>query len=159
MYLTVSKRFEFSASRRLVIDGWSDEQNAAAFGRGNTGMYGTGRNYTTYFVFHGEVEASTGMLINIADIKGHVSDLLAQRYDHKFLNADTAPFDKLIPTPERVATQMLEDIQPAFTAFTAAPVVCHVDESPDRGATVYASGRAESHYSISFSAARWQEQR
>jgi 6-pyruvoyltetrahydropterin/6-carboxytetrahydropterin synthase len=154
MYLTASKRFEFSASRRLAVGGWSDDRNAAVFGPGNAGRFGTGRNYTAYFVFHGKVAPDTGMLINISEIKSHVGDVLAQRYDHKFLNADAPPFDKVVPTPERVAVQMLDDIQPAFAAYTAAPVVCHVDESDKRGATVYDDGRVESDYTIAFSAAR-----
>ena len=32
MLLTVSKRLEFSASRRLFLPAWSDAQNVAAFG-------------------------------------------------------------------------------------------------------------------------------
>ena len=32
MLLTVSKRLEFSASRRLHVDRWSDDENLAVFG-------------------------------------------------------------------------------------------------------------------------------
>ena len=33
MLLTVSKRVEFSASRRLHVSDWSDAENLSAFGR------------------------------------------------------------------------------------------------------------------------------
>ena len=44
MLLTVSKRLEFSASRRLFVKGWSDSENLAAFGPETSARYGTGRN-------------------------------------------------------------------------------------------------------------------
>ena len=55
MLLTVSKRLEFSASRRLRVDGWSNEENRAAFGPETNARYGSGRNYVAYFVFSGLV--------------------------------------------------------------------------------------------------------
>src|SRR4029450_11996137 len=62
MLLTVSKRLEFSASRRLHVKHWSDRDNLAAFGHETDARYGTGRNYVAYFVFTGPVDPSTGML-------------------------------------------------------------------------------------------------
>ena len=56
MLLTVSKRLEFSASRRLFAPDWSEAENRAAFGPETTARYGTGRNYVAYFVFTGEVD-------------------------------------------------------------------------------------------------------
>ena len=69
MLLTVSKRLEFSASRRLHVDGWSDNENLAVFGPETNARYGSGRNYVAYFVFTGPVDPATGMLINISEIK------------------------------------------------------------------------------------------
>ena len=67
MLLTVSKRLEFSASRRLHVDRWSDNENLAVFGPETNARYGSGRNYVAYFVFSGPVDPATGMLINISD--------------------------------------------------------------------------------------------
>ena len=69
MLLTVSKRLEFSASRRLHVDDWSEEENLAVFGPETNARYGSGRNYIAYFVFTGPVDPVTGMLINISEIK------------------------------------------------------------------------------------------
>jgi hypothetical protein len=57
MLLTVGKRLEFSASRRLHVKSWSEEENLAVFGPKQT-RYGSGRNYTAYFVFTGPVDPS-----------------------------------------------------------------------------------------------------
>ena len=66
MLLTVSKRLEFSASRRLHVAGWTEKENATAFGPETNARYGSGRNYIAYFVFTGPVDPATGMLINIS---------------------------------------------------------------------------------------------
>ncbi len=60
MLLTVSKRLEFSASRRLFFPCWSEAKNLAAFGPESAARHGTGRNYVAYFVFSGEVNAVNG---------------------------------------------------------------------------------------------------
>ena len=58
MLLTVSKRLEFSASRRLFVKEWSEAENLAAFGPETSARYGTGRNYVAYFIFSGVVDPS-----------------------------------------------------------------------------------------------------
>ncbi|HZE13096.1 MAG TPA: 6-carboxytetrahydropterin synthase, partial [Chthoniobacterales bacterium] len=84
MLLTVSKRLEFSASRRLFVKEWSEAENLAAFGPETSARYGTGRNYVAYFVFSGLVDPATGMLMNISQIKERVGRVLQDGFDHKF---------------------------------------------------------------------------
>jgi len=76
MLLTVSKRLEFSASRRLYMSRWSDAKNLAIFGPETSARRGTGRNYVAYFVFTGPVDPSNGMLINISEIKERSGKIL-----------------------------------------------------------------------------------
>ena len=106
MLLTVSKRLEFSASRRLFLPSWSDAQNVAAFGLESEARYGTGRNYVAYFVFGGEINPANGMLVNISEIKSRVEEVLHARFDHKFLNEDHPIFRDLPPTAENVARSL-----------------------------------------------------
>ena len=154
MYLTISKRFEFSASARLRRNDLSSAENETYFGANRSGSYGTGHNYIAYVIFHGPVDQRTGMLINVATIKDRVLSLIERRYDHKFLNADTPPFDQIPPTPENVAAQFLKDVQPLFADGTARPVACHIEVPPGEAATAYLSGRVENDYWMEFSAAR-----
>ena len=53
MLLTVSKRLEFSASRRLFVQSGARPKILAAFGPETPARYGTGRNYVAYFIFSG----------------------------------------------------------------------------------------------------------
>lgn len=154
MLLTVSKRLEFSASRRLFVKDWSHVDNLAAFGPETSARYGTGRNYVAYFVFSGRVDPATGMLMNISEIKERVDGVLRDGFDHKFLNEDNPAFANVAPTAERIARQLFIDAAPLFRDSSAELGACHLAESEERSATFYATGISESNYWFEFSAAR-----
>jgi 6-pyruvoyltetrahydropterin/6-carboxytetrahydropterin synthase len=154
MLLTVSKRLEFSASRRLYVDGWSEHENLAAFGPETKARHGTGRNYAAYFVFTGSVDPATGMLINISEIKERAGKIVRQRFDHKFLNKDNSSFSAVAPTAENIARQLYLDVAPLFSDNVAKLAACHLTESPEKSATFYSNGACEANYWFEFSAAR-----
>jgi 6-pyruvoyltetrahydropterin/6-carboxytetrahydropterin synthase len=154
MLLTVSKRLEFSASRRLHVKDWSEKKNLAVFGPETKARYGSGRNYVAYFVFTGPVDPATGMLINISEIKERAGRILRDRFDHKFLNEDNPAFRDVPPTVENVARQLFADMSPLFSDVRARLCVCHLSESPERSATYYFNGDCEANYWFEFSAAR-----
>ncbi|MEY2498452.1 MAG: 6-pyruvoyltetrahydropterin/6-carboxytetrahydropterin synthase [Verrucomicrobiota bacterium] len=154
MLLTVSKRLEFSASRRLFVKGWSEVENLIAFGPETSARFGTGRNYVAYFVFSGRVDPVTGMLMNISEIKERVGQVLRDGFDHKFLNENNPAFAALPPTAENIARQLFLDAAPLFRDSSAELVACHLLESQERSATYFATGISEASYWFEFSAAR-----
>jgi 6-pyruvoyltetrahydropterin/6-carboxytetrahydropterin synthase len=154
MLLTVSKRLEFSASRRLHVDRWSKDENLAVFGPETKARHGSGRNYAAYFVFTGPVDPTTGMLINISEIKERASRIVRQRFDHKFLNEDNPSFRDVLPTADNIARQLYVDVAPLFSDDSAKLVACHLTESPERSATFYSNGACEVNYWFEFSAVR-----
>jgi 6-pyruvoyltetrahydropterin/6-carboxytetrahydropterin synthase len=154
MLLTVSKRLEFSASRRLYVKEWSDAENLAAFGAETSARYGAGRNYVAYFIFSGSVDPATGMLMNISEIKERAGQVLHDGFDHKFLNEDNAAFATVPPTAENIARQLFTAAAPLFAGGRAQLVACHLSESEERSATFYANGTVDANYWFEFSAAR-----
>jgi 6-pyruvoyltetrahydropterin/6-carboxytetrahydropterin synthase len=154
MLLTVSKRVEFSASRRLFSPKFSGEENRKLFGEESAALYGTGRNYVAYFVFSGQPDPTTGMLINISEIKERAGQIIHDRYDHRFLNEDNPAFQDKVPTAENICWQLLDDVAPLFGGDPARLVAVHLRETPDRSATAYADGPIEANYWFDFSAAR-----
>jgi 6-pyruvoyltetrahydropterin/6-carboxytetrahydropterin synthase len=154
MFLTVSKRLEFSASRRLLVPAWNEKQNLEAFGAESSARYGAGRNYVVWFVFTGSVDPVTGMLMNISEIKRRAGAVIDDRYDHRFLNEDNADFAETIPTAENVALQLLADVTPLFRDSGADLTAVYLEETPERSATAYASGSYEANFDFRFSAAR-----
>lgn len=117
-------------------------------------MHGFGENYAAYFVFHGPLDLRTGMLVNLTTVKQRILKLLAERYDHKFLNVDSPPFEKIPPTPENMARQLLSDAVELFRDLSAHPVICHLEVSPETAATAYEDGRIDRDFWCDFSAAR-----
>jgi len=131
MLLTVSKRGEFSASRRLFAPKFSAEENRKLFGEESTARYGTGRNYIAYFIFSGQPDTTTGMLINISEIKERAGEIIHDRYDHRFLNEDNPAFRDKVPTAENVCRQLLNDVAPLFDGNPARLVAVHARERVD----------------------------
>ncbi|PYL45591.1 MAG: hypothetical protein DME29_01435 [Verrucomicrobia bacterium] len=143
MLLTVSKRVEFSASRRLFAEKFSAEENRKFFGEESTARYGTGRNYVAYFVFSGQPDPTTGMLINISEIKERAGQIIHDRYDHRFLNEDNPAFRDKVPTAENICRQLLEDVAPLFGGDPARLVAVHPHLSASENEKLFGISTAE----------------
>src|SRR2546422_11369930 len=103
MLLTVSKRLEFSASRRLFVPDWTDAENLSAFGPETNARYGSGRNYIAYFVFTGLLDPMRRMLFHISEIKERAGKILRERLSHKFLKEHNRSFRGAPHTTEHYA--------------------------------------------------------
>src|SRR6516165_7758749 len=137
MLLTVSKRLEFSASRRLFVSRWSNSENLAAFGEETRARHGTGRNYVAYFIFSGRVDPVTGMLINISEIKRRAGEKVDNQFDHKFLNEDNPAFRNVPPTAENIARQRISCVAPVFSDGDSTRGAVHLSEAIGGSATFY----------------------
>jgi len=104
--VTISKKFEFSASHRYWKPDWSDEKNKQVFGL-CTSPYGHGHNYELHVTVSGTVDPVTGMIINLSTLKEIVNKII-ERFDHKFLNLDTPYFKDRVPTTENIALVLFE---------------------------------------------------
>ncbi|MFC2088690.1 6-carboxytetrahydropterin synthase [Calditrichota bacterium] len=104
--ILITKKFEFSASHRYWRDDWSQEKNDKVFGL-CTSPYGHGHNYELHVSITGKVDAKTGMIINLSDLKKYINEIL-QQFDHKYLNLDTPYFENKIPTTENIANILFE---------------------------------------------------
>jgi 6-pyruvoyltetrahydropterin/6-carboxytetrahydropterin synthase len=103
-----------SASHRLHADALSAEENAAAYGKCNN-PHGHGHNYVVEVMVGGQVDAETGMVVNLADLDRAFSAQVMERFDHQSLNGDPA-FEKQVPTTEnfcRLVFGLMKDALPA----------------------------------------------
>lgn len=99
--VTISRKFEFSASHRYWRSDWSEEQNNKVFGL-CTSPHGHGHNYELHVTITGDIDPDTGMIVNLTVLKARVLAILKQ-FDHKYLNLDTPYFKDKIPTTENIA--------------------------------------------------------
>jgi 6-pyruvoyltetrahydropterin/6-carboxytetrahydropterin synthase len=105
----ITKKFEFSASHRYWCEDWSRQKNEQVFGL-CTSPYGHGHNYELHVTVSGKIDPVTGMIINLTDLKKHVSTIVTQ-FDHKYLNVDTPFFKTQIPTTENIARVIFDLVE------------------------------------------------
>ena len=110
--VTISRRFDFSASHRYYRDDWSEEENRRVFGLCAL-PNGHGHNYTLEVAVSGEPDPDTGMVINLVDLKSAVEGVLVE-FDHKHLNLDTPWFTDRQPTTENLAAVLWDRIADAL---------------------------------------------
>ena len=92
------RRYLLSASHRLHAPELTDEENRAAYGKCNN-AHGHGHNYTVEVLVGGEVNAETGMVVDLAALDAMVRRRILDRFDHANLNQD-ALFQDCVPTTE-----------------------------------------------------------
>ena len=115
--VTITKKFEFSASHRYWCNEWSGEKNKEFFGEGIS-PYGHGHNYDLHITVGGRIDPDTAMIINLSELKKIVNNIL-QGFDHKFLNVDTPYFKDKQPSTENIALTLFELIEIGLTAEQA----------------------------------------
>jgi 6-pyruvoyltetrahydropterin/6-carboxytetrahydropterin synthase len=149
-----SQACSFAASRRLGHEDRPDERNREIYGAPGGAHWGHGENYRAHLLVRGISDAETSTLSGLRAAREEIDALLRNRYDCRFLNRDHPAYHTLPPTTENLARTILHEVTEACARMNADFAACHLEESPDTGATAYASGALEREFWISFSAAR-----
>jgi len=110
----VTRRAEFSASHFYHNPHLSPEENRRIFGKSNN-PHGHGHNYTLEVTVAGEVDPTTGMVMDLKELKKLLESEVLQLMDHKFLNEEVPVFSKTIPTTENIAIEVWKLVCPKLT--------------------------------------------
>jgi 6-pyruvoyltetrahydropterin/6-carboxytetrahydropterin synthase len=105
----VTRRETFSASHRLHKEGLSKEENKILYGKCNND-YGHGHNYVLEVVIAGEIDSSTGYLIDINLLKNIIKQNIIDKVDHHHLNYDVEFMKGIIPTTENFAVAIWKEL-------------------------------------------------
>jgi 6-pyruvoyltetrahydropterin/6-carboxytetrahydropterin synthase len=103
-----TRRFTFAAGHRYWVDAWSAEDNERAFGRLTVPH---GHNYTLDVTVRGPIDETTGMVIDLGELKRIVGETIVDRFDHADLNADPI-FRGRVPTTENIAVAVWDLLAP-----------------------------------------------
>jgi len=109
IYLT--RRAEFSASHYYHNPQFSAEENRRVFGKCNN-PHGHGHNYTVEVTVAGEVDETTGMVLDLKDLKTVLENEVLRIMDHRFLNEEVPVFATKIPTTENIAVEIWNLLAP-----------------------------------------------
>jgi 6-pyruvoyltetrahydropterin/6-carboxytetrahydropterin synthase len=107
-----TRRFSFAAGHRYWVDGWSDEENRRTFGHLTVAH---GHNYMLDVTVRGPIDDTTGMVMDLGELKRIVGDAVVQRFDHADLNADPLFVGK-VPTTENIAVVVWDLLVPKLGA-------------------------------------------
>src|SRR5947207_11078447 len=108
--IELGRRYRFSASHRLHTSQISDEENSHVFGKCNNPR-GHGHNYVVEISVSGEVDPSTGMIANLADLDAFVERQVLEDFDHKSLNEDVHAFQNKVPTTENLCVEIFQRLK------------------------------------------------
>jgi 6-pyruvoyltetrahydropterin/6-carboxytetrahydropterin synthase len=100
--VAVYRKEHFNAAHRLNNPEWTIEENKAVFGLCNNDNY-HGHNYDLIVKVIGEVNPSTGYVLDMKELSRIIKEQVLDKFDHKNLNLDTAEFASVNPTAENIA--------------------------------------------------------
>ena len=109
----LSRRETFSASHRLHLPTLSERENRDLFGKCSH-VHGHGHNYTLLVTVRGPVDAATGMVMNLVELKQIIHRTVLDKVDHRHLNLDVPEFATLNPTAENIACVIWQWLAPSL---------------------------------------------
>ena len=128
MFLT--RKVEFSASHVCANPSWTAEQNQAVYGN-NANPNGHGHNYVLEVTVSGAPDPVTGMVCDLREIKEILNREVVEPMDHRFLNREVPPFDRVVPTSENLAVEIWRRIAPHLNRDGARLHNVRLYETPD----------------------------
>jgi 6-pyruvoyltetrahydropterin/6-carboxytetrahydropterin synthase len=102
MKITVSRKAHFNAAHKICNKKWSKKENIKIFGKCSNENF-HGHNYELIVKIYGEINKSTGMVIDLGLLKKIIKKEIEDKLDHKNLNLDISYFKDIMPTTENLA--------------------------------------------------------
>jgi 6-pyruvoyltetrahydropterin/6-carboxytetrahydropterin synthase len=120
----LTRRVTFAAAHRYRIPQWSDERNAEVFGLCARPNY-HGHTYVCDVTVRGELDETTGMIVDLARVDRVLAAEVRDRFDHRNINLDVPEFadGRLVPTGENLARFIFERVQRALGAAATVTAV------------------------------------
>jgi len=99
--VTVTKRVHFNAAHRVHNPALSEEENRRLFGKCNNPNW-HGHNYMLDVSVTGPIDARTGYVLDLGELKRIVEREVVDRADHRNFNLDVDFMQGIIPTAENI---------------------------------------------------------
>ncbi|MGK7944283.1 MAG: 6-pyruvoyl tetrahydropterin synthase family protein [Microcystaceae cyanobacterium] len=136
MEATLTVKTHFSAAHRLALPELTLEQNSEIYGK-CARVNGHGHNYHLEVSVAGEIDPKTGMLVDLGVLQTLIDDLVAEPFDHTFLNKDIPYFAKVVPTAENIALHIANLLQAPIKELGAELDKVKLIESPNNSCEIY----------------------
>jgi len=128
--MLITRKVEFSASHVCRNPLLSAEENERIYGMA-ANAHGHGHNYVVDVSLKGSPDAVTGMVFDLKELKAILEREIVEPYDHRFLNYEVAPFDRVVPTTENIALDVWRRLAPHLNDGLGKLHAVRVYETPD----------------------------
>ena len=116
--MLITRREEFSASHACLNPALGPEENRALYGE-DSNPNGHGHNYVVEVSVEGDPDPVSGMVYDLKRLKAVIRREVIEPFDHRFLNREVAPFDRVTPTTENIAREIWRRLEPELAAANA----------------------------------------
>ncbi|HUS06649.1 MAG TPA: 6-carboxytetrahydropterin synthase [Bryobacteraceae bacterium] len=114
----VTRRYRFAASHRLHSAERSEAENSELYGKCNN-PYGHGHDYILEVGVRGQIDGSTGRVVNPLALDEFVRAAVLNVFDHKDMNRDVDSFRDVVPTTENLSLDVERRLREGW-CFAAA---------------------------------------
>lgn len=128
--MLITRRVEFSAAHRCWLEGLSEQQNRELYGDA-ANPRGHGHNYVVEVTLRGQPDPVTGMIFDLKALKDVLNHHVVDPMDHRHLNFEVPPFDRVVPTVENLAIEIWRRLDQPLRASGAHLHAVRVYETPD----------------------------
>ena len=128
--MLITRKVEFSASHVCRRPELSEEENRRLYGAA-ANPHGHGHNYVVEVSLEGQPDPVTGMVLDLKELKEILNREIVEPYDHRFLNHEVPPFDRVVPTTENIARDIWRRLEPHLHTERHRLHVIRVYETPD----------------------------
>jgi 6-pyruvoyltetrahydropterin/6-carboxytetrahydropterin synthase len=111
--MLITRKAEFSASHVCSQPSLTEQQNRELYGPA-ANPNGHGHNYVLEVTLEGDPDPVTGMVFDLKNLKTIINQAVVEPMDHRFLNYEVPPFDRIVPTPENIAVDIWNRLAPSF---------------------------------------------
>jgi len=116
--MLITRREEFSASHACLNPALGPEENRALYGE-DSNPNGHGHNYVVEVSIEGDPDPVSGMVFDLKRLKTVIRREVIEPFDHRFLNREVKPFDRVVPTTENIAREIWRRLEPELAAANA----------------------------------------
>jgi len=128
--MIITRKVEFSASHVCRNPALSEEENRRTYGLA-ANPRGHGHNYVVEVSLRGAPDPVTGMVFDLKELKDILHREILEPYDHRFLNYEVPPFDRIVPTTEHIAQDIWRRLEPRLNGGARRLHAVRVYETPD----------------------------
>lgn len=132
----ITRRAEFSAAHFCRRPDWSDDENRAVYGE-DSNPHGHGHNWVVEVTLEGEPDPVTGMVFDLKALKEILRREVIEPMDHRFLNYEVPPFDRIPPTVENLAREIWRRLEPLLNGPQRRLCAVRVYQTEDYFADYY----------------------